>query len=72
MNVVKQPINVTIEFAPEELQALAEVVARIGGDQGGRVRKHTDALSNLLKEHGYSYARGDNYYGSLNFDPMEE
>lgn len=72
MKRIEKPQSMTIEFDCEELQALAEVCARIGGSREGAVRKHTDKLADILREGGYVFTESGGYYGSLDFDQRSE
>jgi len=46
--------SLTIEFEADELVTLAMVIASVGGDPNKTRRLHTDTLSKMLSEYGYT------------------
>ena len=57
MKLITQPPvkkNLTIEFTPDELQALIEVVGMVTGPDDGP-RSHMNKLWGLLVDEGYLY-----------------
>ena len=47
--------RLTVDFEPEELQALMEVLARIGGSHTDSDRKYLQLLCEELRNVGYNY-----------------
>lgn len=62
--------KLTVEFEPEELQALVEVLARIGGSRDDSDRKHLQPLYEELRKVGYDHT-GNGIQGDLLFPDYE-
>lgn len=73
MNVARtEDLVVTLKLTSSEAQALAEILAMVGGDDRTSPRRYTDDICNALESIGYRHTQmGDNenpwIYGEIRF-----